>query len=81
MRTDFYIVSINDGEEELNFAFEPDARKLYQDLIKDPAEHYTKIALIKYNYENKQEIVLDSTNIVNDNTTVMESIESEFPES
>lgn len=60
MQVDYYIVSINNGEEELNFTFESDARKLYNDLIEDPAEHYHKIELLYYNYVLKKETLVDS---------------------
>ena len=55
-----FIISINDGEEEQNLFDKTDAKKLFSDLVNDPAEHYKNIKLIDYNFNTKEEIVLDS---------------------
>ena len=62
MHDDVYIISINDGEDEQNIFSKTDAEKLYNDLIADPDDTYKNIKLIKYNFETKEEIVLDEYN-------------------
>ena len=55
-----FIISINDGEEEQNLFDKTDAKKLFSDLVNDPAEHYKNIKLIDYNFNTKEETILDS---------------------
>ena len=55
-----FIISINDGEEEQNLFDETDAKKLFSDLVSDPAEHYKNIKLIDYNFNTKEETILNS---------------------
>lgn len=72
LHDEVYIVSINNGEEEQNLYDLPTAQKLFNDLINDPADHYKNIRLIKYNFETKEETLLDSANISKDLEEILE---------
>ena len=80
MHDDVYIISINDGEEEQNIFSKSDAEKLYNDLIVDPDDTYKNIKLIKYNFETKEEVILDEHSFSDDLSRVLENAGYELVE-